>query len=85
MQTAGGKRLGRFRLVGALAAALRRRQLRALTVSTTEVSTGRTVVFMQTSPDSVIPATAPPRTLYRADHIGPHHALASAACTPDRT
>ncbi len=58
---------------------LRRRQLRALTVSTTEVSTGRTVVFMQTSPDSVIPATAPPRTLYRADHIGPHHALASAA------
>jgi NTE family protein len=34
---------------------------------------------MQTSPDSVIPATAPPRTLFRADHIGPHHALASAA------
>ncbi len=58
---------------------LRRRQLRALTVSTTEVSTGRTVVFMQTSPDSVIPATAPPRTLYRADRIGPPHALASAA------
>ncbi len=63
----------------AVARCLRRRQLRALTVSTTEVSTGRTVVFMQTSPDSVIPATAPPRTLYRADHIGPHHALASAA------
>src|SRR3954468_15247512 len=58
---------------------LRRRQLRALSVSTTEVSTGRTVVFMQTSPDSVIPATAPPRTLFRADHIGPQHALASAA------
>jgi NTE family protein len=34
---------------------------------------------MQTSPDAVIPSTAPPRTLYRADHIGPHHALASAA------
>jgi NTE family protein len=63
----------------AVARCLRRRQLRALTVSTTEVSTGRTVVFMQTSPDSVIPTTAPPRTLYRADHIGPHHALASAA------
>jgi NTE family protein len=63
----------------AVARCLRRRQLRALTVSTTEVSTGRTVVFMQTSPDSVIPSTAPPRTLYRADHIGPHHALASAA------
>jgi NTE family protein len=58
---------------------LRRRQLRALTVSTTEVSTGRTVVFMQTSPDADIPATAPPRTLYRADRIGPPHALASAA------
>lgn len=58
---------------------LRRRQLRALTVSTTEVSHGRTVVFMQTSPDVTIPETAPPRTLFRADHIGPHHALASAA------
>lgn len=63
----------------ALARSLRKRQLRALTVSTTEVSTGRTVVFMQTSPDVVIPQTAPPRTLFRADHIGPHHALASAA------
>lgn len=58
---------------------LRRRQLRALSVSCTEVSTGRTVVFMQTSPDWVIPDHAPPRTLFRADHIGPHHALASAA------
>ncbi len=58
---------------------IRRRQLRALSVSTTEVSTGRTVVFMQTSPDTVIPATAPPRTLFRQAHIGPHHALASAA------
>jgi NTE family protein len=58
---------------------LRKRQLRALTVSTTEVSTGRTVVFMQTSPDTVIPDHAPSRTLFRADHIGPHHALASAA------
>lgn len=63
----------------AVARTLRRRQLRALTVSTTEVGTGRTVVFMQTSPDVVIPSTAPPRTLFRADHIGPPHALASAA------
>jgi NTE family protein len=63
----------------ALARALRRKQLRALTVSTTEVSTGRTVVFMQTAPDVDIPRTAPPRTLFRSDHIGPHHALASAA------
>lgn len=58
---------------------LRRRQLRALSVSTTEVTTGRTVVFMQTSPDLTIPDQAPPRTLFRADRIGPHHALASAA------
>lgn len=63
----------------ALARALRKKQLRALTVSTTEVSTGRTVVFMQTAPDVDIPQTAPPRTLFRADHIGPHHALASAS------
>lgn len=63
----------------ALARTLRKKQLRALTVSTTEVSTGRTVVFMQTAPDVDIPQTAPPRTLFRADHIGPHHALASAA------
>jgi NTE family protein len=63
----------------ALARALRRRQLRALTVSTTEVSTGRTAVFMQTAPDVEIPTTAPPRTIFRNVHIGPHHALASAA------
>ncbi len=48
-------------------------------MSTTEVSTGRTVVFMQTAPDVVIPQHAPPRTLFRSTHIGPHHALASAA------
>jgi len=58
---------------------LRRGQLRALSVSCTEVSTGRTVVFIQTAPDTVIPSTSPPRTLYRADRIGPQHALASAA------
>jgi NTE family protein len=63
----------------ALARTLRKKQLRALTVSTTEVSNGRTVVFMQTAPDVDIPQTAPPRTLFRADKIGPHHALASAA------
>jgi NTE family protein len=63
----------------AVARALRKRQLRTLTVSTTEVSTGRTVVFMQNAPEIDVPATAPPRTLFRSDHIGPHHALASAA------
>jgi NTE family protein len=63
----------------AVSRCLRKRMLRALTVSCTEVSTGRTVVFMQTSPDLTIPSAAPPRTLFRADRIGPHHALASAA------
>lgn len=63
----------------ALTRALRRKQLRALTVSTTEVATGRTVVFIETAPDVDIPRTAPPRTLFRSDHIGPHHALASAS------
>jgi NTE family protein len=63
----------------AVSRCLRKRMLRALTVSCTEVSTGRTVVFMQTSPDLTIPPAAPPRTLFRADRIGPHHALASAA------
>src|SRR5271166_1360149 len=63
----------------AVSRCLRNGMLRALTVSCTEVSTGRTVVFMQTSPDLTIPSAAPPRTLFRADRIGPHHALASAA------
>ena len=58
---------------------IRRRQLRTLSVSCTEVATGRTVVFMQGAPHTVIPAAAPPRTLFRADRIGPLHALASAA------
>jgi NTE family protein len=63
----------------AVSRCLRRGMLRALTVSCTEVSTGRTVVFMQVAPDLTIPGAAPPRTLFRADRIGPHHALASAA------
>jgi NTE family protein len=63
----------------AVSRCLRRRQLRALSVSCTEVSTGRTVIFIQTSPDSVIPQTSPPRTLFREGHVGPQHALASAA------
>ena len=63
----------------AVSRCLRKHMLRALTVSCTEVSTGRTVVFMQTSPDLTIPSAAPPRTLFCADRIGPQHALASAA------
>ncbi len=63
----------------AVARCLRRGMLRALTVSCTEVSTGRTAVFMQASPGLTIPSAAPPRTVFKADRIGPHHALASAA------
>jgi NTE family protein len=63
----------------AVARCLRRGMLRALTVSCTEVSTGRTVVFMQVAPNLTVPVAVPPRTLFRADRIGPHHALASAA------
>jgi len=63
----------------AVSRCLRKGVLRALTVSCTEVSTGRTVVFMQTAPNLTIPGAAPPRTLFRAHRIGPQHALASAA------
>jgi NTE family protein len=63
----------------AVSRVLRRRLLRALTVSCTEVATGRTVVFMQVSPGLQIPTVVPPRTLFRSDRIGPQHALASAA------
>jgi NTE family protein len=63
----------------AVSRCLRRSMLRALTVSCTEVSTGRTVVFMQVAPELQIPQNAPPRTLFRGARIGPPHALASAA------
>lgn len=62
-----------------IARSLREGHLRTLSVSTTEVRSGRTVVFMQTGPDGALPTTAPPRTVIRADRIGPHHALASGA------
>ncbi len=58
---------------------LRERSLQLLSVSATEVSTGRTVVFIQTGPHGALPTTAPPRTVLRAARIGPEHALASAA------
>ncbi len=58
---------------------LRAGHLRALSISTTEVSTGRTVIFMQTGPDVALPDAAPPRTQIRTDRIGTQHALASAA------
>jgi NTE family protein len=58
---------------------LRDGHLRALSITCTEVITGRTVLFMQTGPSTALPSHAPPRALIRADRIGPHHVLASAA------
>jgi NTE family protein len=63
----------------AITRTMRRGHLKALSVSCTEVSTGRTVIFMQTGPGTSLPTRAPPRTLIRSDRIGPQHALASAA------
>ncbi len=63
----------------AITRTMRQGKLSALSVSATEVSTGRTVIFMQTGPRTSLPTRAPPRTLIRADRIGPQHALASAA------
>jgi len=62
-----------------IARTLRHGHLTALSVSATEVSSGRTVVFMQTGPDGTLPTRAPPRTVIRGTVIGPVHALASAA------
>lgn len=63
----------------AVARTLRHGHLSALSVSATEVTSGRTVIFMQTGPDGTLPTTAPPRTVIRGALIGPLHALASAA------
>jgi NTE family protein len=63
----------------AVARSLRHGHLSALSVSATEVGSGRTVIFMQTGPDGTLPTTAPPRTIIRGALIGPLHALASAA------
>lgn len=63
----------------AVARTLRRGHLDALCISATEVSSGRTVIFMQTGPDGALPTVAPRRTVVRGALIGPLHALASAA------
>jgi NTE family protein len=63
----------------AVARSLRHGHLTALSVSATEVSSGRTVIFMQTGPDGTLPTRAPPRAIIRGTLIGPLHALASAA------
>ncbi len=53
--------------------------LDALTVSTTHVATGRTVVFIQRREPGLPPWSADPTVEPRAEEITPAHALASAA------
>ncbi|MFO0551900.1 MAG: patatin-like phospholipase family protein [Polyangiaceae bacterium] len=63
----------------AISKSFRDRRLLGLSVSATEISTGKTVLFMQTAPGVPLPPVAPARTEIRAARIGPIHALASAA------
>lgn len=58
---------------------MRQHHLRALSITCTEVYSGRTVLFMQTAPHAALPTHAPPRTVIMSERIGPQHVLASAA------
>ncbi len=62
-----------------LARAVRRGLLRAVSVSATEIATGRTTLFVDTAPDVPVPDMVNPRTVVRSTIVGPQHALASAA------
>jgi NTE family protein len=53
--------------------------LAALTVSTTDVATGKTVIFVQRAEGGLPVWSRDPSIQVRAAHIGPDHALASAA------
>lgn len=59
--------------------ALEHGALDALAVSATHVSSGRTFVFFETAHVELPPGVEDPHYLARAAHIGPRHALASAA------
>ncbi len=63
----------------AIASALSKRHLRALSITCTEVRTGRSTLFMQVGPGTSLPAHSPPRTLLRAETITMPHILASAS------
>jgi NTE family protein len=58
---------------------LRHRVLDTLTVSTTQIATGRTVVFVDNAAQRVPSWTRDASQIAVADRIGPMHALASAA------
>lgn len=58
---------------------LRARRLSALSVTTTEVSTGRTTVFFQRGHGTLLPSSGRTAHYTETDRLGPRHALASAA------
>ncbi len=58
---------------------LRHGLLSAISISATEVASGRTTLFLQASAELAGRIVPPPRTIVREARVGPHHALASAA------
>ncbi len=58
---------------------LQQGHLEALSLTTTEVDSGRTVLFMQRRDGSGLPWTGDPRRVSIPTRIGPEHALASSA------
>lgn len=62
-----------------LARTVRRGVLRAVSVSATEIATGRTTLFIDTAPDVPMPTGFGSRVVLRQGIVGPQHALASAA------
>lgn len=63
----------------AIVRGFRERKLLGLSVSATDVQSGKTVLFVQTARGVAPPSPPPPRTIVRHARIGPIHALASAA------
>ena len=58
---------------------LRAGKLRALTVTATHVATGHPVVFVDRSPDTMLPRGLSAGVTVRGEHILPQHILASAS------
>ena len=63
----------------AVARSIRRGHLAALSISATEIATGRTTIFLDAHPEMAVPATLGPRMQMELGPVGPQHALASAA------
>jgi NTE family protein len=67
---------------GAIRRNLQSRRLSALTVSTTNVGSGKTVIFVERSEPGLPPWNQDPTIVVRAAEITAEHALASAAVPP---